>query len=202
MLAPTEIAGGVERLLAIFADLEGGRRYEVEVVAVEAGGCHRLRPDIDLEFFATDHWVPTLGCRVVWQKRRLRGELAGLPGEEIARRRRPGLVVTEVESRDLLAYCADSGPGLFAAQPEVLATEVVLVECSFFQPTDRDRAARYGHLHLDDLLAVADRLACRHLVLAPRLPPPPAARGGVIPLASSWSRGSSCRAAPSHVDWD
>ncbi len=165
VIAPAEIAGAVERLLAVSADLEGGRRYDAEVVAVEAGGCRGLRPDIALEFFATDHWVPTLGCRVVWQKRRLRGELAGLPGQEIARRRRSGLVVTEVESRDLLTYCADSGPGLFATHPEVLATEVLLVECSFFKPTDRERAARYGHLHLADLLAVTDRLACRHLVL-------------------------------------
>ena len=201
VIAPSEIAGGVERLLAVSADLEGGRRYDVEVVAVEAGGCYGLRPDIALEFFATDHWVPTLGCRVVWQKRRLRGELAGLPGQEIARRRRSGLVVTEVESRDLLAYCADSGPGLFAAHPEVLATEVLMVECSFFKPTDRERAARYGHLHLDDLLAVADRLACRHLVL---LHASRRHRLGEVEsyLSEQLEPRLSCRLHHLNVDWE
>jgi ribonuclease BN (tRNA processing enzyme) len=75
------------------------------------------------------------------------------------------LQVTDERRVALLAYCADSGPGLFASCPGVLAAEVVLVECSFFRPADRDRAVRYGHMHLDDLLAVTDRLACRHLVL-------------------------------------
>lgn len=165
VLAPAEIAGGVESLLANFAELEGGRPYEVAVVAVEPGTRHHLRPDISLEFFATDHWVPTLGCRVVWLKRRLRADLAGLPGDEIARRRHSGIPVTEIQPFDLVAYCADSGPGLFSSSPEVLAAEILMLECSFFKPSDRDRAARYGHMHIDDLLAVADRLACRHLVL-------------------------------------
>ncbi len=165
VLVPSQIAEGIGRLLTNFADLEGGRPYEVDVVSVESGDLHRLRPDMALEFFTTDHWVPTLGCRLVWRKRRLRGELAGLPGEEIARRRRSGLQVSEILPFDLLAYCADSGPGLFSIHPEVLAAEVLILECSFFKPADRERAARYGHLHLDDLVAVLDRLACRHLVL-------------------------------------
>lgn len=165
VLAPDAISSRIERLLATLAELEGGHPYDLEVVPVAAGGRHRLRSDMVLEFFATDHWVPTLGCRMIWQRRRLRAELAGLPGEEIARRRRSGLRISEVESRDLLAYCADSGPGLMDAHPAALAAEVVLLECSFFKPADRERAARYGHMHLEDLIAATDRLACAHLVL-------------------------------------
>jgi ribonuclease Z len=165
VLVPDSIADRLERLLTDFADLEGGRPYDLDVVAVSAGDRHRLRPDMFLELFATDHWVPTLGCRLVWEKRRLRAELVGLPGEEIARRRSSGQEVSEVDSRDLLAYCADSGPGLFENHSPALAAEVVLLECSFFKPADRQRAVRYGHMHLDDLIATADRFACSHLVL-------------------------------------
>jgi len=165
VLAPAAIADQVRGLLETFAGLEGGRPYDVSVVPVADGDLRTLRPDVELAFFATDHWVPTLGCRVIWRTQRLLASLTGLTGDEIASRRRAGLPVTDERRVNLLAYCADSGPGLFASAPEVLAAEVLLVECSFYRTGDRDRAVRFGHMHLEDLLAVADRLACRHLVL-------------------------------------
>jgi ribonuclease Z len=165
LLAPRTIAPGIERLLAQFAELEGGRPYRARVIPIADGDRYRIRADMELVFFATDHWVPTLGARLVWSKRRLRSELAGLAGAEIARRRQAGEEVSEERLIPLLSYCADSGPQLFAREPAVLASEIVLLECSFFRAADRDRADRYGHLHLDDLLGITDELHCRHLVL-------------------------------------
>jgi ribonuclease Z len=135
------------------------------VTAVVPGDTVALRKDMMVEFFTTDHWVPTLGSRLVWRRHHLLPELKGLSGDEIASRRRDGEPVTEAIETDLLAYCADSGPGVLEAGSSALGCEVLLLECSFFRAADRERAARYGHLHLDDIL---DRIAgfrCRHLVL-------------------------------------
>jgi ribonuclease Z len=165
LLAPRSIASGVEDLLTRFAELEGGDPYQVRVVPVTDGDRHRIRSDVELVFFTTDHWVPTLGTRVVWTKHRLRSDLAGLPGSEIARRRQAGEEVSEERRISLLSYCADSGPGLLERDPSALGSEIVLLECSFFRAVDRDRAERYGHLHLDDLMEVVGDLSCRHLIL-------------------------------------
>jgi ribonuclease BN (tRNA processing enzyme) len=165
LVVPQAIADAVDRLLRVHAELEGGRPYPVEVVAVADGHRHRLRRDLELCFFATDHWVPTLGTRLEWSKSRLRDELSGLDGTEIARRRRAGETVSEEQRIALVSYCADSGPQLLEQRSEVLGSEVVLLECSFFRPADRDRAERYGHLHFEDLISAADRFSCRHLVL-------------------------------------
>lgn len=165
LIAPREIAGDIEDLLRTHARLEGGKPYDIEVVGARAGVSQRLRRDLEVDFFPTDHWVPTLGSRLVWRRHRLLPELNGLPGEEIAGLRHAGRNITEMIETDLLAYCADSGPGVLAADSPALSAEVLLIECSFFNPKDRDRAVRYGHLHLDDILARVDRLQCRHLVL-------------------------------------
>jgi ribonuclease Z len=165
ILAPRAIAPGIEALLATHARLEGGRPYEVEIIAVDAGERLSQRRDFDLVFFPTDHWVPSLGSRLVWRRHHLLPEYADLPGQEIARRRSNGKTVTEEIETDLVAYCADCGPGVLESQPQALAAEVLLIECSFFRPGDRERATRYGHMHLEDLLAAVDLLRCRHLVL-------------------------------------
>jgi ribonuclease Z len=165
LLAPEAIADTVRRLLELHAELEGGRPYDVEVVPVKDGGVFTLRKDMELAFFATDHWVPTLGARLMWQKHHLRPELAGLPEAEIVRRRLAGEEVDETLLLPLLSYTADTGPGLFTAHPEALDAEVVLLECSFWRPADRGRAREFGHLHLDDLFAIAPSLTCRHLVV-------------------------------------
>jgi ribonuclease Z len=165
LIVPEPIADDIRSLLDGFARLEGGRPYEVTVVPMSDGGSHQLRRDMELVCFATDHWVPTLGTRVVWHKRRLRAELGHLPEPEIARRRQTGEEVTEDIAISILSYCADSGPGLFRDRPDVLSSEIVLVECSFFKPGDRDRAARYGHTHLEDLKPHLETMRCRHLVL-------------------------------------
>jgi len=165
VIVPEPIVDEIRSLLASFARLEGGDPYQVTVIPAADGARYELRRDIDLVFFATDHWVPTLGTRIIWRKRRLRPDFAHLPEPEIARRRLAGEEVSEEVSREILSYCADSGPGLLDTRPELFDAEIVLVECSFFKPADRDRAARYGHTHLADLEPHLDRFKCRHLVL-------------------------------------
>ena len=165
LIVPEPIETEIRSLLASFARLEGGEPYQITVLGVTDGDEQALRRDIELRFFATDHWVPTLGTRIIWHKRRLRAELSHLSEPEIARRRLAGEVVTQDLATTILAYCADSGPGLFAIRPEIFDAEVVLVECSFFRPSDRDRATRYGHTHLEDLRPHLENIGCRHLVL-------------------------------------
>ena len=165
VLAPAEIAGDIRALLELHARMEGGRPYEVLVSGVADGDVHHLRPDMALHFFRTDHWVPTLGSQLVWTKHRLRPELSGMQEAEIAELRRRGDEVTEPVAVPLVTYGADTGPALLGSRPDLLRSEVVLLECSFFKTADRQRAARYGHLHLDDLVAAAGDLSCRHLVL-------------------------------------
>lgn len=165
LAVPRQIAADVAELLATHARLEGGSPYDVEIAAVAAGESLSLRKDMGVEFFSTDHWVPTLGSRLVWRRRHLLPEFSGLAGEEIAELRRGGEQVTGEIATDLLAYCADSGPGVLEAGSPALGSEVMLLECSFFRPADRDRAVRFGHLHLNDILERVDLLRCRHLVL-------------------------------------
>jgi ribonuclease Z len=165
VLAPEEIASSVEELLRLTARLEGGKPYPISVIPVHPGTSVALRKDVEIRFFTTDHWVPTLGSSLVWQRRRLRDEYAGLPTERIAELKRDGVEITETIDVVLLSYCADTGSSLFSTRPETLDCEVLLVECSFYRDSDRARAEEYGHMHIDDVEEVLGRFNGRHVVL-------------------------------------
>ncbi len=162
---PRSIAEGVAALLATCARLEGGRPYDVEVIPVAPGEVRPLRRGFEVRFFSTSHWVETLGCCVEWVRRRLRPELAGLAPDELRRRQAAGETVTEDVRTPLVAYLADTGPEVFAAEPWLAEVEVLVVECTFLRPSELERARKFGHMHLDDLVERAPALRNRHLVL-------------------------------------
>jgi len=166
LFVPAPIAADVRALLELFSRLEGGRPYDIETTVVDENDTWELRADIDLNFFPTDHWVPTLGVQLTWKKHRLRAELASLTSEEIASLAQAGEPVSTIQAIPLLAYFGDTGPRVFSQQPDLFEAEVLILECSFFNSEDRNRARRFGHLHIEDLLEVAGKLRCRHLVLA------------------------------------
>ncbi len=165
LVVPAPQRAAFAELLERFAALEGGAGYGVEILEAHDGFTLPLRPDFELTFFATTHWVPTLGCCLWWTRKHLRPELAGLAGEQLARRRAAGEAITEEVRLPLLAYLGDTDPRVLDRCPWLATVEVLVTECTFLRPKDRERAARFGHTHLDDLAARAGTLGNRHLVL-------------------------------------
>jgi len=140
-------------------------RYETEVVAAEPGDRFALRNDLELSVFPGCHRVPTVGYLFSEVKHKLLDELAGRTGEEIAALRRQGATVTRREEIPLFAYPGDCGHEIFEAAPQILRAKVLLLECSFVLPEDVARAREYAHIHLEDILARADRFQNEALVL-------------------------------------
>jgi ribonuclease Z len=160
LLCPREIAGDVADFAAAAGRLER-IEYRLEIVPLAPGERRELGGDLALEAFATDHVVPSLGLHLLRKRRSLRPELAGLPNDEIRRLRLAGEAVQAEREELWLSYCGDTGPGLWERAPRVAESRVLLLECTFVGATQLGKGAAYGHLHFDDLVRRADRLA-RH----------------------------------------
>jgi ribonuclease Z len=151
VFAPEEAVPDLEAWLAISHRLENVD-YGVHVTPAVPGRTHALRNDLELKFLPGRHRVPTVGYLFSETRRKLKDEFLDLPGEKIAALRAGGVEVTRREDAPLLAYPGDCGPAIFDAAPELFRARVLLIECSFLMPEDRDRARVYEHLHLDDFL--------------------------------------------------
>lgn len=159
------LAQQLRQFLALGAAMENGKAYLVDEATVGEGQTVPLRADASLRFFLTSHWTPTLGVLLTWSKHQLKREFAGLPAEKIRSLRQQGVPVAERVEIPLLAYLADTGPEVLEKESWLAQVEVLVVECTFLKPQDRERARQFGHMHLEDLRAWLPAARNRHLVL-------------------------------------
>ena len=162
---PAEIAGMMKDALAAMAAMQ---RWElaVELVPMSPGDEVRLTGDLSVRAVRTYHPVPSLAYVMVRQVSKLRPELVGLPGPEIAERRRAGEVVSEMHERLELAYATDTLAVVLDREPMLRKARVLVVECTFLDEKKSLADARAGcHVHLDELIERADMFENEAIVL-------------------------------------
>jgi ribonuclease Z len=164
IFAPEEAVPDLEAWLAISHRLEDVE-YGVHITPAVPGRTVALRNDLELKFLPGRHRVPTTGYLFSEIRRKLKDEFLDLPGERIAALRAGGAELTRRVETPLLAYPGDCGAAIFEAVPELFAARVLLIECSFLLPEDRDRARTYQHLHLEDFLERAGAFENEAIVL-------------------------------------
>jgi ribonuclease Z len=154
---PAEAVEGVEMLLRAFQRLDRGR-LPAKLVGLEPGQEVELSRELVVKAFATKHTVPSLGF-LVWERRKkLKPEYHGLSGDEIRDLRLSGVEVSAEIRLPKLAYLGDTTPAGLDALPDLYRAEVLILEMTFVAPGERPNIIhKFGHTHLDDILARAER---------------------------------------------
>lgn len=165
VVMPIEI---VDDLTAALAALSRLQRWPlaIEAIGMAPGDEIALRGDLRVRAVRTFHPVPSLAYLVVRRISKLKPALLGLPGGEIASRRRAGEAVTDDEDRLELAYATDTLVSVFDHAPELLRARVLIMECTFLDERKTLEGARAGcHIHLDELIERASSFANEHIVM-------------------------------------
>lgn len=172
---PEAIREAYQRLIAAEARFEevpdDAITYPTLVGLVAGGEPVELphRKDLRVRAFAVHHSVPSLGYTIYQYKKKLRPELASLPGAEIARRRKAGEDVSVEVLDPLLTFIGDcDGPSLLA-NPEIWKSPILVIEATFLDADERALATAKLHTHLDEIVHALETLgedvAVEHLVL-------------------------------------
>lgn len=154
---PTEAVDGVNMLLRAFQRLDRGR-MPVKLVGVEPGDEIPLSRELVVKAFPTRHTIPSLGF-LVWERRKkLKPEYHDLSGEQIRDLRLSGVEVSSEIRIPKVAYMGDTAPAGLDANPEVYKAQILILEMTFVAANERASVIhKYGHTHLDDLIARAER---------------------------------------------
>ena len=120
--------------------VEDGDSFEI------SSGSKKSTP-VQVKVVRCQHAVPCVGYAVSQRKKGLKKEFVGLPGKEIAAKRKAGIEVTEEKVCPQFVYMGDTHPSAFDLNPWILDYPVVITECTFpfDEPGLDERAERDGH---------------------------------------------------------
>jgi ribonuclease Z len=154
---PAEAVEGVEMLLRAMQRLDRGR-LPAKLVGLEPGDEVELSRELVVRAFATKHTIPSLGF-LVWERRKkLKPEYLGLSNDQIRDLRQGGTEVSAEIRLPKVAYLGDTAPAGLDGFPEIYRAEILILEMTFVAPNERASVIhKFGHTHLEDLMARADR---------------------------------------------
>lgn len=164
ILLPAELAPSVERLLAIWREIERQQTPYV-LVPMQPNQFYEIRRDFGIRCLGTHHGGASLGYSLISVREKLKPEYVGLPGEELSRLRKEGLEIQYRLEVPLITYLGDTSAGPVFEHPDVVNAEVLVTECTFFDPDHKARAKAGKHLHVEQLARILPRLNNKTVVL-------------------------------------
>jgi ribonuclease Z len=162
---PADAAEGMREIMTIYERITGATFDEVEVIGLSVGDIVRLGRTHEVRVHRATHRVAANAYEVFELRHRLRDEFAGRDEHEIAELRLSGVNVTEEWRRSMLFYTGDTDRGILEQNEALFKSEVLMIECSFITDGHEERAAKYRHIHFDDIAAFAERFENETIVL-------------------------------------
>lgn len=164
IVCDARIASSIQRMMAGFVDLEQ-QRTPFEVFPLEPDQQIEIKPNIVLRGFRTEHTSPSFGYVVVERRSKLKPEYAEHPQEKLRELKDRGVEITRTLEIPLVAYIGDTAPGPHLVRNDVRRAQIIITECTFFEPDHVERAKVGMHLHVNDIAEWLRVVECKHLVL-------------------------------------
>lgn len=158
------IADDLRRMIEGYAGLER-QRTPYELVILEDGQSHPIKPNHFIRAFHTEHTAPSMGFVAYEKRTKLRDEYVGLPQEKLVELKKRGQEITRAFEVPLVAYTGDTLPGAHLLREDVRSARVVITECTFFEKGHHKRSRIGMHMHVDDIAQWMPLLECETLVL-------------------------------------
>ena len=164
IVCDVRIASAIQRMMAGFVDLEQ-QRTPYELITLEPDHQTEIKPNIFLRGFETEHTSPSFGYVVIEKRSKLKPELVNLPQEKLKELKDRGQEITRTLEIPLVAYMGDTLPGPHLIRNDVRKAEIIICECTFFEPEHKERAKVGMHMHISDIAEWLRVVECKAMIL-------------------------------------
>ncbi len=164
IVCDARIASAIKRMMDGYVDLER-QRTPYELISLLPDQPLEIKNNILLRGFETEHTCPSFGYTVSEKRTKLKPEFLELPQEKLRELKERGTEITRSFEVPLIAYTGDTSPGPHLIREDVRKAQLVISECTFFEPEHKERAKVGMHMHLDDVAEWLRILECQHIIL-------------------------------------
>jgi ribonuclease Z len=158
---PAESADDLQLILSTYERM-AGTAFEIELRGVSIGEEIRFGRTHVVRAHAAPHRVAARAYEFIEVRRHLKPEYMG---QDVAQLRREGVAFDDEVRTPVLFYTGDTDRGILERNDALFRAEVLMIECSFIEEGHQDRAAKYRHIHIDDIADFADRFENQLIVL-------------------------------------
>lgn len=163
---PEQVVENVDRMLQAWQRLDRGRMI-CHLIGVKPGDVIDLSREHKVTVFQTKHTVPSVGYIVYDSRRKLKPEFQTLSGDQIRDLRLGGTEVTKEILTPLVCFTGDTSPQGLDNHQDCYNAQVLITEMTFFRPEHRkEKIHKFGHMHLDDIIARARRFRNELIILS------------------------------------
>jgi ribonuclease Z len=161
---PAETADDFRALMKLHEKLEDVE-YDIEIAGIAEGETIRFGRTHVVRGHRATHRVAARAYEFLELRHHLKKEFEGLDGHTLGRLRQEGKEVADEVLHPVLFYTGDTDRGILEQNDAIYKAEVLMIECSFVAPEHEDRAAKYRHIHFEDIAEFADRFENQLIVL-------------------------------------
>ena len=164
-LVPHKNVKAFEALFHAWRQLDrSGLRHEL--VPIGPGESYRLPSGLVAKPFRSPHRVFCQGY-VLWEeKQKLKPELVGTPGRQLADMKREGVEITDTISSPVFAFTGDTKIEVLEQEEAVRKARVLVLECTFVDDRVSVKQCRSkGHVHLYEIRDRAELFENQQILL-------------------------------------
>ena len=164
IVCDARIENDVRGMMDGFQSLER-QKTPYELIPLEHEQEIQIKNNIMLRAFHTEHTAPSCGYVIIEKRTKLKEHLVGLPQEKLRDMKQNGEEIVNHLEVPLLAYTGDTLPGAHLLRDDVRKAQIIISECTFFEPDHKERAKIGMHMHVDDLVEWLKLVECEHMVV-------------------------------------
>lgn len=164
IICDARIESDVRGMMAGFQNLER-QKTPYDLIALEHEQDIQIKNNIMLRAFHTEHTAPSCGYVIIEKRTKLKEHLVGLPQEKLRDMKQKGEEIVNHFEVPLIAYTGDTLPGAHLLRDDVRKAQIIISECTFFDPDHKQRAKVGMHMHVDDLVEWLKVTECEHMVV-------------------------------------
>lgn len=162
---PESMVGPMYEIMKQWSRIES-HEYEFEFIGVKPNDEFSLGSKYAVRTFKTIHRIPSIGYSLYRKHHKLRADLVGKTGSEIAELRANGIDPTEEQNELLLSFTGDTQIEFLELNPDVLNSKILLMETTYLDEKKTVQSARdWGHTHLDELIPRLSSIKSEKIVL-------------------------------------
>lgn len=167
VIVPKCVKTAVENLFAVQRKLDDSE-LPVNLIGMDIGEEFDLGKGFIVKAFKTYHVVPSQGYVIYSVKQKLKADYVGISGKEIQALKASGVQVTEAVRTPEAAFTGDTTLNFFLdeANEDILNAKLLIMESTFLDAyMSEENATEFGHMHLFQILAHAERFKNKNIVL-------------------------------------